>query len=477
MTASALDTAVANLRAWREDPVRFVREVFQAEPDAWQLDVLRAFPTHQRLAMKACKGPGKTCLLAWLVWNFLLTRPWPKIAATSITGDNLADCLWTELSKWQHRAPLLKHCFTWTNDRVFSKEHPETWWASARTWPKSADTAQQADTLAGLHGDYLLFVLDEAGGIPDGVMAAAEAGLASGIETKLVQAGNPTACSGPLYRACTTEAHLWHVTEITADPDDPKRTPRVSEQWAREQIQKYGRDSPWVMVNVLGKFPPTALNSLLGPDDVASALGRHLREDQFSFAPRVVGVDVARFGDDRTVIAKRQGLAWFPPIIMRNARTNEIAARVARELDEWEADGCFVDDTGGYGAGVVDALIQSRHRPISVQFSGKPTDERYLNKRAEMWFEMAAAVKGGAALPNLPELQRELTAPLYDFRGGKFKLEEKDAIKARLGESPDIADAYALTFAQHVRPRGAAGMPYRPRAAAKPYDPARRLGR
>ena len=277
------EASIETLLRWWEHPADFVREVFEVEPDAWQVDVLEAFPHSPRLAMKACKGPGKTAVLAWLIWNFLVTRPHPKIAATAITKDNLDDNLWAELAKWQKRSKLLEPAFTWQKTRIFCNEHPETWWASARTWSRSADATQQADTLAGLHADYLLFVLDESGGIPDAVMAAAEGGLAnvvagSGREAHLVQAGNPTHLEGPLYRACTSARARWHVTEITSDPDDPKRTPRVSVEWAREQIEEYGRDSPWVLVNVFGRFPPASINALIGPDEVRDAMRRSYHE-------------------------------------------------------------------------------------------------------------------------------------------------------------------------------------------------------
>src|SRR5947208_16875987 len=95
------------LRSWKLDPPRFVREVFGVVPDAWQDEVLAAFPRNQRLAMKACKGPGKTAVLAWLAWNFLTVNEDPKVAATSVSADNLADNLWTEMAKWRAKSPLL----------------------------------------------------------------------------------------------------------------------------------------------------------------------------------------------------------------------------------------------------------------------------------------------------------------------------------------------------------------------------------
>lgn len=455
--------AIEKIRTWRKHPEAMVREEFGVEPDPWQLKTLQAFadPKKQRIAMKACKGPGKTAVLAWCSWNFLTCYMDPNIAATSISKDNLSDGLWKEMAKWRAKSPFLMEAFEWTKTRIYARD-PDlapNWWMSARTWSKSADSTQQADTLAGLHADHLLFILDEVGGTPDAVMAAAEAGLATGKVTKILMAGNPTHLEGPLYRAVTSEAHLWEVIEITGDPDDPNRSSRIDVQWARDQIDKYGADNPWVLVNVFGKFPPSSLNALLGPDDVDAAMKRHLRTDQYDFAAKVIGVDVARFGDDATVLFPRQGMAAFKPVEMRNARTNEIAARAAQAHNRWDADALNVDDTGGWGAGVIDSCILAGLSPVPINFSGKADDPRYLNKRAEMYFRLAEWVKLGGALPRIPELKRELTAHTYWFNKGKFQLEEKDQIKDKLnGQSPDYSDALALTFAVDMPPRKGAGL-------------------
>ncbi len=442
--------ATDRIRLWREKPQVFVREVFGATPDAWQDDILAVFPHQPRIAMKACKGPGKTCLLAWLCWNFLLTRPHPKIAATAVSGDNLKDNLWAEMATWLAKSPLLQETFKWGAERIIAKQHPETWWMSARSWSRSANPEQQGNTLAGLHAPYVMIVLDESGGIPDAVMANAEGIGSSATEWHIVQAGNPTHLEGPLYRACTSERDLWHVVEITSDPDNPKRTPRVSAQWAREQIQKYGRDNPWVLVNVFGQFPPSSLNALIGPDEVNAALGKHLHLYQYGFEAKVLGVDVARFGDDRSVIFPRQGLASFTPIIMRNVEDEFGAGTVARKWAEWPADACFIDGTGGWSSGWRQVLKTLGRTPFEVQFAGKASDPKYFNKRAEIWFEMCQWVKDGGALPNVPEIVAELTVPTYTFKGDKMIVEEKDQIKVRLGRSPDLADALATTFAQPV---------------------------
>lgn len=465
---------------WREQPQTFVREVFGATPDPWQDDVLTAFPSNPRIAMKACKGPGKTALEAWISWNFLCTRPHPKIGATAISGDNLRDNLWAEMSKWQQqdRVGVLKTQFIWQAERIFARDHPETWFMSARTWSRSANPEQQGQTLAGLHADYVMIILDESGGIPDAVMANAEGIGSSAKEWHIVQAGNPTHLEGPLYRACTSERSLWFVVEITADPDDPKRTSRVSPQWARDQIAKYGKDNPWVLVNVYGKFPPSSLNSLIGPDEVNSVLGKHLPLTAYSHAARILGVDVARYGDDESVIFPRQGQASFTPQVLRNADSTQGSGTVARKWQDWDADACMVDASGGYGAGWCDALKVLGRHPIEVQFAGKPTDPRYYNKRAEMWFAMCEWAKGGGVLPNVPQIVEELTTPTYSFSRDKLLIEDKDQIKARLGRSPNYADALACTFAQPVfvdrQPLGSFNLARAVQSSVRDYNPLER---
>lgn len=452
-TPEFVRTAAGKIQLWHDRPDVMVRELFDATPDPWQEEDLIAFPHTQRYASQACKGPGKSTLLAWMGWNFLLTRPHPNCAATSISAANLKDGLWKEMAKWYGRSPLLQEMFDVQSDRISLRAHPRTWFMSARSWPRSANKEQQADALAGFHADYLLYLIDEAGGIPDGVMVAAEAALASGIETKIAMAGNPTHLSGPLYRAATTQARLWRRRIITADPLDPMRSPRVSVQWAQDQIDEHGRDNPWVMVNVLGQFPNASVNALLGPDDVDRVMGLHIPEREYSRAAKAIGVDVARFGDDASVIARRQGIAVLPFTSMRNADSLQGAGRVARLWNDWEADGCFVDDTGGYGAGWIDQLRSLGREPIPVGFATKANDPRFFNKRAEILWALAEAVKAGTALPESPRLRAQLCALQYGYKGDKIILASKDQIKAELGYSPDECDALAVTYAQPLQPR------------------------
>jgi hypothetical protein len=456
-----------NIKQWRLNPAQFVQEQFQTEPDRWQLSALESFAQQDnvklRLALKACAGPGKTAVLAWIGWNFLLcyggVGQHPKGACVSITKDNLMDNLWPEFSKWQQRSPILLEAFTWTGSRIFAKDHPETWFMSARSWPKTANEDEQGRTLSGLHSEYVLYLIDESGDIPLPVLKSAEQGLSNCKFGRIIQAGNPTSMSGMLYAAGTALADKWQTITITGDPDDVNRSPRIDKDWAIEQIKTYGRDDPWVMAYILGKFPPQAINALIGPEEIDAAMRRIITEHDISFAEKRIGVDCARFGDDRTVIARRQGIAAFPAISIRNARSEDIAARVGNVDNDWGgSDMIFIDATGGYGAGPEDALRLAGYRTVPVNFSSPATNPKYFNKRSEMLCEFAEWVKRGGGLPNSPQLKKELSAHTYFFANGKIRVTEKDAIKKLIKCSPDEVDAYALTFAMPDKPRGNADL-------------------
>jgi len=445
-----VSAAADKLRLWREHPAQMVRDLFDAEPDFWQEDVLEAFPHHQKLAMKASKGPGKTTCLAWLAWNFLLTRPQPKIAAVSISGQNLSDGLWTEMALWMGKSPLLQSMFTWQKTKIESKQKPETWYMSARSWSQNTNQADVGKTLAGLHADYILFLLDESGGMPDAILASAEAALSSCVEGHIVQAGNPTNLSGPLYTACHVSRDQWYVAEINGDPDNPKRASRVDINWAKDQIRQWGRENPYVMVNVLGQFPPAAFNTLIGPDEARDATRRHYNEFDIASAPRVLGVDVARQGDDSSVIFPRQGLVAFAPAQHRGLTGTQGAEIVARRISDWGVDATFIDDTGGFGSSWIDNLHRLGHSPVGVHFAGKAVLDRYANKRAEMAFDCVEWIRRGGAIPDIPQLIAAMAGTTYTHQGDRLILEPKADVKARLGFSPDHFDALMLTFASPV---------------------------
>lgn len=450
--------AALTLKEWRDDILKFVKDNFDAIPDKWQEEALKAFSTNKKeyykISLQACSGPGKSAVLAWCAWWFISLHAdkgeHPKGVCVSVTQDNLKDNLWSELAKWMHKSKFLSNQFTWTQTRIFNNDYPETWFISARSFPKGADLETIGKTLSGLHSKYLAYFIDESGAIPPEIGKAALQGQGETIARpggfcKIIQAGNPISTSGLLYSSSKSED--WHVIRITADPDDPMRTPRVSKEWAKEQIDKYGRDDSWVASYILGRFPNSSINTLLTVDEVEDAMNRTLNEAYYIYSQKRLGIDVARFGSDATVIFPRQGLAAFNYVEMRGATGPEVSARVALAKQRWKGEVLtFVDTTGGYGASVEDSLNLAGEQITPVNFSSKADDPRYFNKRSEMWFRMAEWVKKGGCLPKCQKLKKELCEPVYIFRNGKFALEEKDQIKKRLGFSPDVADALCVTF-------------------------------
>src|ERR1700685_4510473 len=126
--------AGANIKRWREHPAQMVQDLFQVRPDPQQEEALEKFPHSRRLCMKACTGSGKTATLAWIGWNFMLTRLDPMVGATSINGDNLKAGLWTEMARWRVKAPILEQMFEQTKTSIYARDKPETWKMEARTW-------------------------------------------------------------------------------------------------------------------------------------------------------------------------------------------------------------------------------------------------------------------------------------------------------------------------------------------------------
>lgn len=450
---------VETLRTWRENPKKFVWDNFKVKLDAWQEEFFETLPlqdaSKRRMALVACAGPGKSAVEAMAGWWFMSTMgtpsEHPKGLAISTTSDNLNDNLWPEFQKWRLRSGYLQKYFDWSASAVWCKQYPDTWFISTRTWNRSATPEEQGRTLSGLHSGYVLVLIDESADIPVSVLKAANQALVRCRWGKIVQAGNPISQNGMLYVATTEEADRWHTINITGDPDDPKRSPRVDIGEARLAIAKHGRSDPWVMAYILGQFPPVGFNQLISIQDVFAAQERSYSLGDIAHAQKRIGVDAARFGDDPWIFAPRQGLIAYPMLELRGLRTEAIVGRLMKGIIKFESDLELVDGTGGFGAGVIDGLITANRTPVEVQYSGRADDPRYVNKRTEMYFELSKWIKRGQ-LPKDRILQKELTCMQYTFHNGKFKLEDKEQIKKRLGFSPNRADALAMTFAMVEMP-------------------------
>jgi len=201
-------------------------------------------------------------------------------------------------------------------------------------------------------------------------------------------------------------------------------------------------------------FDAGSEDQLISMTSVEAAARRPATPDKAHGASVILGVDPARFGDDRTAIVRRQGVVCYPPVIMRDADNMRVADAVVQQKELHGADAIFVDI--GNGAGVVDRLRMLGHQVIEVPFGGKATaDTLYLNKRAEKCCLMRDCIDAGGCIPDDLGLKQELCAPTYTYDNrGRVKLESKDDIVKRIPEmSPDKADALALTFAAPVAAR------------------------
>lgn len=220
-------------------------------------------------------------------------------------------------------------------------------------------------------------------------------------------------------------------------------------------------------------FTAESDNVLITIDVVSAACRKVIQPHAIAGSPRIIGVDVARFGDDRSVIFRRQGLQAFSPVVLTHADNMAVVGRVAQEIEQFQPDAVFID--AGRGEGVIDRLRQLGHkRIIEVNFGGEATTSAvYKNKRTEMWDLMLKWLESGGSLPNLPELKADLVVPTYDFDpANRMRLASKEKIKEDLGKSPDLADALALTFAFPVKARSTDGLPEQPEFynGSKAYD-------
>lgn len=212
-------------------------------------------------------------------------------------------------------------------------------------------------------------------------------------------------------------------------------------------------------------------NGLIPIDDIRAAANKFYRESEYMGAPLIYGIDVARFGSDASVIFKRRGLVAFEPIVIRKFDNMALADRIAVEMAKEKPEAVFIDS--GAGQGVIDRLRQMRFDVVEVPFGAQAIDkEQFANRRMEMWWHMAQWIKQGGAIPPDPVLQGDLGAPTYGYtpKGPKI-LEAKDKLKERIGRSPDLADALALTFAAPVAPKLSRSMERAIYGANDSYDP------
>lgn len=448
------------IRGWLQDPATFVTDAFGVEPDGWQIEALGGLFGHGRVAIRACHGPGKTALAAWAILLFLLSHFPARIPCTAPTASQLRDVLWSELGKWlnrmKERQPGLRAMFRLTTERLELLDEPEEAFAVARTARPEAPEALQ-----GFHNENMLFVIDEASGVHQAIFEVGEGAL-SEEGAKVLMLGNPTRTSGYFFDAFHRMRARWYCIKVGADDSS-----RVSDEYVEDMAAKYGRESNVFRVRVLGEFPTAADNAVISLELAEAAVDRQVSQ----FGDIAWGVDVARFGDDRSTLCKATQNALIEPVKWWGHKdTMETAGIIVSEFDaipEPEQPTAIYVDVIGLGAGVVDRLLERGLPAVGVNVAESPSNKpQFMRLRDELWWAVRdwleardcyifnqerAEVDATRAynLASTGELIAELTLPTYRMHSsGKIQIESKDEVKKRLGQngqSPDLADAFILT--------------------------------
>jgi len=436
---------------YRIDPVLFAREVLQFEPDDWQKDVLLDLAHNPKVSVRSGQGVGKTGVEAVAALWFLSCFPNARVVATAPTLLQLQDVLWAEISKWMSNSPLLKRILRWTKTRVYVVGHEKRWFAVART-------ATKPENMQGFHEDNMLFIVDEASGVADDIMEAID-GTLSGENNKLLMCGNPTKTSGTFYDSFHADRAQYKCHRVSSL--DSKRTNKKNIDFL---IAKYGKESNVVRVRVEGYFPLTENDAFIKLSLVEAAILTE-KDPTGSIA---LGVDVARYGDDKTVIAVKVGNALSIPVVrhgqnlMRTVGDIVVQYRlITTAFPKYRGRIIVNIDDTGLGGGVTDRLIEVKSEERlslmdinPINFGGvvdnKEAAEHYANQGTWLWAKLRDDLDAGhLSFPNDTELVAQLSTRKYTLNSrGKIALEKKDAMKKRGIPSPDKGDAVAL--AVHV---------------------------
>ncbi|MCI9099707.1 MAG: DEAD/DEAH box helicase family protein [Lachnospiraceae bacterium] len=443
---------------YQSNPVTFSREVLQFEPDKWQVEVLRDLAESPKVAVKSGQGVGKTGVEAVALLWFLSCFSFPRVVATAPTKQQLHDVLWSEASKWMERSPLLRNILKWTKTYIYMDGHEKRWFAVART-------ATKPENMQGFHEDNMLFIVDEASGVADPIMEAI-LGTLSGENNKLLLCGNPTKTSGTFFDAFNSDLKLYKVHTVSS-----LDSPRTNKDNIDALIRKYGEDSNVVRVRVKGLFPSQEDDVFISSELVDQCSSRIYELPEGKGMPHVIiGVDVARFGDDETVIyrnfkghlklaRKRHGqnlMATVGDIV-------KIYKDTLKAFPDYHGKIYVNIDDTGLGGGVTDRLrevkieqnlkkmyiipINAAERIETDTKAGRDAAERYNDLTTHMWAVLRELFgEKDVVLKDDVETVAQLVTRKYTMTSnGKLQLEPKKELKKRGLDSPDRADALALS--------------------------------
>ena len=447
-------------------------------PRNWQDEVNGAIREHLsndetrfqplQLAVASGHGIGKSAQMGMLSNWAMSCWPQCRIVTTANTENQLRTKTSPEIGKWFKRS-ITGHWFDVQTMGVKAKDDPENWRQDFVPWSE-----HNTEAFAGLHneGRIILLMFDEGSNIHEKVWEVAEGALTDENTVIIwIVFGNPTRGSGRFRECFRRFKHRWKGWQI-----DSRTVPGTNKDYLNQMVEDYGVDSDIVKVRVRGQFPSQSAKQFISVEDVDAARARHLEKEQYKFAPVIIGVDPAWTGDDMMEIMLRQGnYSKSLRSIPRNDNDFEVAQIVAMLQDEHKADAVFVD--AGYGTGIVSAGRTMGRSWRLIWFSSKPTEQAYVNKRAEMWGRMKQWIKDGGCIdPQDQGLYDDLIGPetVIPKSGnfdGKIQLESKEDMKARGIPSPNRGDALALTFAELVHAKARIHPHRQERGNVRQYDP------
>lgn len=440
---------------YQKNPVLFAKEVLNFTPDPWQANVMMDLGNSRMVSVRSGHGVGKTCVESALLLWFLSCFRFPKIIATAPTRQQLNDILWSEVEKWRSKSPLLKEILTWTKTYIYMNGYEKRWFAVAKT-------ASAPENMQGFHEDNMLIIVDEASGVEDDIMEALLATL-SGANNKLLMCANPTKLTGTFYDSHNRDRGLYKCHKVSSLDSE-----RTNKDNIASFIRKYGEHSNVVKVRVYGEFPEQENDVFIPLPLIEQSVVTEIDHDKISRIS--LGVDVARYGDDETIIASDVGGKIGLPVIRHGQDLMRTVGDIVIQYRKLIADypqykgviTCNIDDTG-LGGGVTDRLEEVKREEklrrleiVPVNFGMKPpqdgSDVHYQDIATYMWATVRELMQNGElSLPNDEELIAQFSVRKYTVTSnGKLALESKKDMKSRGIKSPDRGDAVALAcFSQN----------------------------
>ncbi len=444
-----------------QSPEYFTKKILNKKLWHVQAEILKSVRDNPRTAVRSCHGIGKTFTAAMCILWFLYTHPKAIVLSTAPTWRQVEKLIWKEIrSAYRQSAiPLGGNLLPKTPELHLI--HDE--------WYAAGLSTNEPDRFQGFHEEHILVVVDEAAGVNLEIFEAIE-GILTSSGARLLLIGNPTSIGTPFYDAFTKPGYkTFHVsaydtpnfTEAGITPEDiandtwqdkAKEIPYpqlITPQWVSDRFKSWGETSAPYQVRVLGNFPRQGEDTLIPLIWLELAMERW--EDEPDGKPIQLGVDVAAYGSDKTVIAVRYGNRLKELHVYSQKNTRETSGLVQALARENGAEKICVDEIG-IGRGVVDSLEEYGYEEVGVNVAEKSSDpERWHNLRAELWCNLRELLdpdKDAIALPPDDELLAELASVKYkiDARGA-IQIESKDDMRKRLGHSPDRADAVVLSFA------------------------------